>query len=181
LPVGAVFASWLVASGRSREAFSWALWFGAAILVAVASKIAFLGWGLGISAIDFTGVSGHAMLATALLPVCANEAARNVSSNLRLGAVALGYAGGLLIGASRVILGEHSLSEVVFGCVLGALVSIEFLRTAKGGRIGNAAAASAIVIFLAVVFLSAGRHAPSQYWITRAALYLSGHSSPYRR
>ena len=40
----------------------------AAILV-TATKIAFMGFGWGIARIDFTGLSGHAMLAAAIYPV----------------------------------------------------------------------------------------------------------------
>jgi hypothetical protein len=37
----------------------------------LASKMAFIGWGLGSAAFNFTGISGHAMFASAVYPFLA--------------------------------------------------------------------------------------------------------------
>src|ERR1700748_3192602 len=50
-------------------AWRWLAGVVAATAVTTASKIAFLGFGFGSAAIDFTGFSGHSMYATAILPV----------------------------------------------------------------------------------------------------------------
>jgi hypothetical protein len=53
-------AAWLVGARCWRLALAWCLLFGAALLVAAASQMAFLGWGIGVRALSFTGFSGHA-------------------------------------------------------------------------------------------------------------------------
>ena len=54
-----------------RSALRWIAGITATTLVTTVSKVAFLGFGLGIAAIDFTGFSGHSMYAWAILPVLA--------------------------------------------------------------------------------------------------------------
>src|SRR5476651_1130096 len=50
-------------------ALRWVAGIFATTFVTTASKVAFLGFGIGIAALDFTGFSGHSMYATAILPV----------------------------------------------------------------------------------------------------------------
>lgn len=40
-----------------------------AVPLTTASKLAFIGWGIGWPQIDFTGISGHAMFAAAVYPL----------------------------------------------------------------------------------------------------------------
>src|ERR1700754_4611274 len=51
------------------SALRWLAGVMSTTLVTTASKIAFLGFGIGSAAIDFTGFSGHAMYSMAILPV----------------------------------------------------------------------------------------------------------------
>src|SRR5437868_4928886 len=72
LPLVAALALWILLSARSlRPVMGWLLPLGLAILLTSLSKIAFIGWGLGIAALDFTGFSGHAMFSAAIYPVLA--------------------------------------------------------------------------------------------------------------
>jgi membrane-associated phospholipid phosphatase len=96
-----------------RSAWRWVGAIVATTAVTTASKVAFLGFGIGIAALDFTGFSGHSMYATAILPVLAAIIAG------RAGAV-FGVLLALLITYSRVNLGAHSTSEAIAGMVLGA-------------------------------------------------------------
>jgi membrane-associated phospholipid phosphatase len=96
-----------------RSAWRWVAAIVATTAVTTASKVAFLGFGIGIAALDFTGFSGHSMYATAILPVLAAIIAG------RPGAV-VGVLMALLITYSRVNLGAHSTSEAIAGLVLGA-------------------------------------------------------------
>ncbi len=96
-----------------RSAWRWMAAIVATTAVTTVSKVAFLGFGVGIAAIDFTGFSGHSMYATAILPV--------------LVAIVAGWRGGIiglllavLITYSRVLLNAHSWSEAVAGLLLGA-------------------------------------------------------------
>ena len=96
-----------------RSALRWVAGITATTVVTTISKVAFLGFGYGIAAIDFTGFSGHSMFACSILPV--------------IGAIIAGRTGtavGVLLAAlitySRVNLGAHSWSEAITGMVLGA-------------------------------------------------------------
>jgi membrane-associated phospholipid phosphatase len=98
------------------SALRWVAGICATTAVTTASKIAFLGFGYGIAAIDFTGFSGHSMYATGILPVLAAIVAG------RFGAIGGGLLA-LLITYSRVKLGAHSPSEAITGLVLGAMAA----------------------------------------------------------
>jgi membrane-associated phospholipid phosphatase len=94
------------------SALRWAGGIVANTGVVTASKIAFLGWGIGSAALDFTGFSGHSMYSMSILPVLAAIVAG------RRGAIA-GVLAALLITYSRVKLGAHSWSEAISGMALG--------------------------------------------------------------
>jgi hypothetical protein len=47
----------------------WSALFVVSLPVAAAMKIAFIGWVAGMHYVDFTGLSGHAARATAVLPI----------------------------------------------------------------------------------------------------------------
>ena len=47
----------------------WLLALAVATLITTASKVAFIGWGVGSASLNFTGISGHAMFAGAIFPV----------------------------------------------------------------------------------------------------------------
>ena len=96
-----------------RSALRWIAGIVATTAVVTASKVAFLGFGVGIAALDFTGFSGHSMYATAILPVLAAIVGG------RRGAI-IGALLAVLITYSRVNLGAHSWSEAISGMVLGA-------------------------------------------------------------
>ena len=105
-------------TGRPHRdaARAWLAGLLGATLVTTASKVAFLGFGIGSQALDFTGFSGHAMVSMAVLPVLAA-----LVGGLRGAAVGGAMAVAVLI--SRVELHAHSWSEALGGALLGALVS----------------------------------------------------------
>src|SRR5947208_3636310 len=77
LPAALAFAWWLARRSEARPLVQWWLSLMAlAALVTTITKVAFIGWGVGNAAFDFTGVSGHAMFAAAVYPLlCAGVAA----------------------------------------------------------------------------------------------------------
>ena len=99
-----------------RSALRWVAGLVATTALTTASKIAFLGFGYGIAAIDFTGFSGHSMYAWSILPVLGAIVAG------RRG-VAVGVVLAVLITCSRVNLGAHSWSEALSGLALGLAAS----------------------------------------------------------
>jgi membrane-associated phospholipid phosphatase len=157
-------------------------WLGAlalAIAITTATKVAFLGWGIGSAWLDFTGVSGHAMFATAVYPVLAHGLGSNLRGRAGAWGVACGWALAAVIGVSRVVVDAHSWSEVVAGWLVGGAVTLGVFAR-DGQRAIPPAWAAALVAWL--LFMPAGGP-PSQAhsWVTRLSLALSGHDAPYTR
>ena len=113
LPAALVITAWLIVGRAWRMAFWWCGLFCAGLLLVLATKIAFVGWGVGIRAIDFTGVSGHAMRATAVMPVMLYLILQKTPRPVCAAGVLLGFVFGVLIGRSRLIVNAHSMSEAV--------------------------------------------------------------------
>jgi len=103
-----------------RSGFKWRALAAIVITAALtlASKLAYMGWGLGISGIDFTGFSGHAAMSSAIYAVAGTLLA-GTPRPARIAGFAAGAILALLIGWSRIPLHAHSLSEVVAGLALG--------------------------------------------------------------
>ena len=140
------------------------------------SKVAFLGFGYGIAAIDFTGFSGHSMFAWSILPV--------------IGAIISGRTGTLagvvlaaLITYSRVVLGAHSWSEAITGMVLGVAAAGWTLADYLAHP--GAVRAPAWLLLLLVVWLALlPIHAPpsrTHDLVVAVSLKLSGRTRPYTR
>ncbi|MCD4547994.1 phosphatase PAP2 family protein, partial [Burkholderia pseudomallei] len=137
-PLAFAVLSWLAASRRRRAALVWALGFACAVGVVALTKFVYAGWGIGIAAWRFTGVSGHTMLGAAVYPLVAAICVRDAYPRR---ALAAGLAFALAIGMSRVLLGFHSWSEIVSGWLLGAAVAASTARCLRG--IGGARASQA--------------------------------------
>ncbi len=186
VPAALLIGLWLALDRAWRQAALWSLCFGVAVLLVAATKIAFLGWGIGIGALDFTGVSGHTTLSVSVLSVGASISLRDQSRPLRMAGIACAALAGIAIGLSRVVLHFHSVSEVAFGAALGAGVTSVFLmagRPAATGAEGGARLQPAVLGLLIVILMMTvhGRQAPTQTVLTRIALALSGRSVPYGR
>jgi membrane-associated phospholipid phosphatase len=190
LPV-AVFTALLLLlqQGTRRQACLWmALLFSAAALTTL-SKLAFIGWGLGFAAINFTGVSGHAMFSSAVYPLLlrsyagiasVGDAQIDSKRRQRL-ALSAGAALAMLVGVSRIAIGAHAFSEVLAGWLLGAVVTLLVLRLAGNGAVR---VHPVLVVVLGAWLDTMPVHLqPSQThsMVTRLALVLSGRALPYTR
>jgi len=179
----AVFA-WLQA-GRTPpdrgNAARWALTFGVAVALVVASKLAYMGWGIGSRALDFTGLSGHSMMAAAVLPVLACLLVPARHRALAAAAVAVGAALAVVVGLSRLALHLHSPAEVVAGLGVGFAASAAFIAwSARPLR----AAPWMVAGILATLALAAPLPAvslPTHGVLERIASHLAGRDQPYRR
>lgn len=181
LPAALIVAIWLLAARGWRMATVWCALFAFGLLIVTASKIAFIGWGIGVRSLDFTGFSGHAMRATSVIPVMAYLLLQPSKRLLRHAGVALGFALGAIISLSRVAVGAHSMSEALFGALLGIAVSGGFLWIARG-RSAAVPYRWLIALSMAGIFgTSHAQPAPTHRWITGVALYLSGNDRPYDR
>ena len=128
VPAGAWIAVWLGVRNRTRSsAWRWIFVFSVGCGLIAGSKIAFLGWGIGIAAINFTGFSGHTALSASVWPVACWLAASEQTHRARMTAAAFGFVLAACIGVSRLALHAHSVSEVASGYALGLTVSGSFL------------------------------------------------------
>jgi membrane-associated phospholipid phosphatase len=180
-PVALATAAWLAVGYRWKYAFAWLALLGGASAIVALSKIAFIGWGIGVRPLDFTGVSGHALMSTAVLPVAIFVALMPCRTVMRGLGLFAGLMLGALVGVSRVVLNAHSWSEVVAGCALGAVVALAFARIAWKAQAGTLSPTPVAASLAVVVFLLHGVPVPTQRWITEIALGLSGHERPYVR
>jgi hypothetical protein len=181
LATSLLLAVWLTLDCTWRSGRLWICLLAAGAALVGITKIAFLGWGIGIRAWDFTGISGHSMLSTAVFPVTLYVLMLPYSRHARLLGVLAGLGCGLLVGLSRLVLNAHSLSETVAGCALGAAVALAFVACNRGTR---ATRLSSLTVALSLVVLTGSLYQfrlPTQRWVTHLALGLSGHDRPYVR
>lgn len=181
LPVGFAAAAWLALGYRWKYTVEWLALLGSGSAIVASSKIAFIGWGIGMRPLDFTGVSGHAYMATAVMPVALFVALLPARGSLRACGVAMGLLLGALVGGSRVVVNAHSVSEVVAGWAVGAAVALAFVRIAWKAEHGKLSPTPVAASLGAVVVALHGVPVPTQHWITEIALGLSGHERPYVR
>lgn len=181
VPLAVMLAGWLVYVRRSRAAVVWLFLFCAGLGIVAASKIAYVGWGIGIASLDFKGFSGHATRAAAVAPVLTYLLLQGRSRFALSITLVVASVFGIAIAISRLILHEHSVSEVISGLLLGSIVGYSFLAWNRAPHIvvlhRNFIAAC---ILIAIPGLLA-KPAPTQHWIESVALYLSGHDQPYPR
>ena len=183
-PALACLVAWLLLEGGGRAMLrAWVAALVGVVALTLASKIAFIGWGWGIAALDFTGFSGHALVAAAIHPLLFGLSVRNEAQQ-RVG-WALGLTLALVVAASRVVIGVHSVSEVVLGYGLGALTSEVAWRAVRRGQGPRRAAPLWLpLVLIGWVGFSPG-HAPqlvdTHGIVTRVALVLSGRDRPYTR
>ena len=190
LPLALLCALWLwrqsvlsQAPEQARLARRWMGCLGVAIGLTAASKLAFFGWGWGIAAWDFTGISGHAMASAAVLPLLAWCALFGQSLRLRRLGVGFGFALAALIAYSRLKVGAHSPSEAVVGFLVGGLASLFSLQLLPRTQPVNARP-----LWLPVGLLSALLLLPvgapksrSHDWVIQLSLQLSGRAQPFVR
>jgi len=182
LPAAVLITLWLVVRRETRPlAWRWMLAIGFGGGLVAVSKIAFMGWGLGSASLDFTGFSGHTALATSVWPVLLWLSASRCNATLRWLFVALGWLLAAMIGISRLALDAHSLAEVVFGFVLGFLVSVYFLSLRQPSARPHFRS-TLLMAFLVLPALVAWRApAPTQDLLELIAVRLAGIKTPHTR
>lgn len=183
LPAAVFCLAWLLTAGAKRLALWWCLLLLSGLSLVAITKIAFFGWGVGISSLDFIGISGHAMRASAIMPVLLYALVSNASAYKRLMAVGAGIGFGVLISVSRLMVHAHSVSEVVSGFLLGAVVSAVFLwRLIHAMPVAPPRPAYTVLLLLLLLMPFFGaKPTPTERWLKYVALTLSGHDKPYSR
>lgn len=178
----ALVAAWVMLRRPDARplALRWLAVLATAALLTTASKIAFLGWGLGWAELNFTGISGHSMFAAAIYPLLIGTLAARSPRGKRLG-IAVGALLALLVGVSRVVVGAHSSSEVLAGWLVGGVAGSVALGLVRVPRVQIAPALSAsIVAWLALTptYAPASQTHPA---VVRLSLLLSGRAMSFTR
>ncbi|EQB0888061.1 TPA: phosphatase PAP2 family protein [Raoultella ornithinolytica] len=186
LPSAAAVFMVLFLRRPSRQiAWQWGLLFGITGAIVSASKLAFMGWGIGIRELDFTGFSGHTALSTAFWPIFLWLLCARGSIALRRIAMVMGYLLAGLVGYSRLAIHAHSLSEVIAGLLLGACGSALFLLLQRNSsRVVDAQLSWGGVlslIIIPVVLLNTGTKAPTQSLLGEIAVKLGPLEKPFTR
>ncbi len=184
LPMAAALSLWLL---WRRHAWplvpSWFAAMAAAALLTLVTKLAFIGWGIGSARLDFTGISGHAMCAAAVLPPLLGFTASQAARPWPLLAWLLGVALAALVAVSRLAIDVHSPSEVLAGFALGMAVSAAMAAAVRWRRRPPSAPLWLPALML-LWFTGTPATAPAvdtHGAVTRLALVLSGRDQPYTR
>ncbi len=180
-PAAVAITAWLLLGRAWRLTAWWVFLFIGGMTLVVATKIAFIGWGLGIRSLDFTGFSGHVMRATAVAPVLIYLILQKTPGFVRAMGVILGLVFGAIIAVSRLEVHAHSVSESISGWVLGAMVSVGFIWILSKAPKVKLHPWFIILSLLALLVTPYLEPTPTQRWIINAALNLSGHETPYIR
>jgi membrane-associated phospholipid phosphatase len=182
LPAAVLTALALVARPETRRlALAWMLLVLGAATLTTASKVAFIGWGLGWAAINFTGVSGHAMFASAIYPVLLVVCLSGRTPGRRRLALAAGCTLALVVAISRIAVGAHSLSEVIAGLLVGGSVSAVVLANFLAASL-TIRPLVPVLLLLWVAVTPFQLHASQTHsLVTRLALAVSGHEAPHTR
>lgn len=199
LPALLLAAIWLARSpGGGRMATLWLAATAAAALLTTATKLAFIGYGIGYAPLDFTGISGHAMFAAAVLPPLVLLAAGGGTAGgrgdgadspgrgghgrgHRTGLLLAGYTLAGAVAVSRVMVGAHSWSEVIAGAALGALCSGLALASARLPALRPTRWVPAVLLAWGVGAVIAAPPSTTHDLVTRLALAQSGRAQPYQR
>jgi membrane-associated phospholipid phosphatase len=181
LPILALVCAGLWRTGQAIAAVRWLVFIALGAALVLATKIAFLSFGIGNAALDFTGISGHATLATAVLPVWLGwllvwGRRRTVRVGLLLGLVL-----GALVAWSRVYLGAHSPSESVMGWLLGAGIACLTLHALDRRIAAPRLAQGAGLVLLLALSPSLSAYLPTHDWERYLALAVSGRGVVYTR
>lgn len=180
LPVAAAIAAWLIAGGAWKRALCWCLVFAAGLSLVALSKIAFLGWDAGIPSLEFKALSGHALCATAVIPVLFFVMLQGTSISSRRGGVVFGFCVCVALGVLLVHFKFHTASEVIASFMLGTFISLGYMRIATAlpaPGIHRWTVPLSVIVFVLVFSVK-----PSfiTHRLVDVALHLSGRDRPYQ-
>ncbi|MCP1624748.1 phosphatase PAP2 family protein [Pseudomonas nitroreducens] len=178
-PAAVFILVWLLYRRETAKAGLWVLLFGFSTALVVASKLAFMGWGIGIPNLNFTGISGHSMMAGAVLPTLAAQ----LFSSRRAGLVAAAVAAlvAVLVGLSRLAIHVHSPAEVYAGLALGLGTSAAFLGGTRIRLPPLNPALLVLVLALGMAQTVTGVRAPTHQLLERIAAHLADRDQPFQR
>jgi membrane-associated phospholipid phosphatase len=168
LPLVLAIAIALLAQGWRRGAAAWAAAVVATFATMLALKLAFLACSQSFGTPDIHTPSGHVAAATIVTGGLAALLPRRRASVLPVAVLAA-----VVVGISRLVLGAHSLPEVVLGAMVGLAGALALPLLAGPPPSGLDVRRIAIIV-AAVVVVFHGLHFPAEAHI-RATAYRVAH------
>jgi membrane-associated phospholipid phosphatase len=154
LPLVAAVALALLLQGWRRGAVVWLVAVGATFAVMLGLKLVFLACPARLGALNIDTPSGH----VAAVAIAVGGLATLLGSQR---AMAIAAAAGVVIGASRLALGLHSLAEVVLGLLVG-LSGVWALRRLAGSSPPTLNVPQIILVAVVVALVFHGLHLPAE-------------------
>jgi membrane-associated phospholipid phosphatase len=169
LPLVLAVAVALAIQGWRRGAFVWLVVVAGVFSATLALKIMFLACSPLFGPIDVHSPSGHVAAATVVTGGLAAILTRRRATILPAAVLAA-----IVIGVSRLVLGMHSLPEVIVGAIIGLAGAMALLKFAGAPPRLRVAPLVLVVVVVATVFH--GLHLPAEAAIRhtafRAAQYI---------
>jgi len=169
LPLVLATAVALAVQGWRRGAVVWLLVVAATFVAMLVLKLMFLACSPLFGPMDIHSPSGHVAAATVVAGGLAAMISRQRVSILPAALVAA-----VVIGISRLVLGMHSLPEVVLGALIGLTGAVALMRFAGPPPRLKTRPLIAVIVIVAVLFH--GLHLPAEAAIRhtafRAAQYI---------
>lgn len=162
LPLVLAVAVALAAQGWRRGAMVWLVVVGVTFFATLTFKLMFLACSPLFGPMDVHSPSGHVAAATVVSGGLAAMFTRRRTSILPAALLAA-----IVIGVSRVVLGMHSLPEVVVGALLGLAGAAALMRFAGQPPRLKTAPLLAVVVIVAMLFH--GLHLPAEAAIRHTA------------
>lgn len=183
LPMIAWITVWLIIPAKTRQdGWRWLVAVAVCGSIVTLSKLLFMGWGIGLPGLDYTGFSGHSAMSALVWPTVAALLARRGTVTVRTVAISFGVLLAVCVAVSRVLIKVHSVSEVIFGCTLGLAVAGWFLMAHP---VAQRASPKAILLLAVVAMLFVpplyGRMFPTQHLLHQVARTISGHGHVFIR
>lgn len=180
LPIFVIVAYGAWHAGQGAAARVWTFALCVATVITLVTKCLFWGWGIGSATLNFTGVSGHTLLAASVFPVLFHWLLAPAWP-WRYQGVALGLLLAAVVAMSRVVLGAHSASEVVVAWLMGLVVSGLTVRALQVNAPRPWFVRLSPFILLFALNTSTATYLPSHAWEVRLSLFLSGRDKPFER
>ena len=179
LPLACAVAALLLVARHWRAAGYWLLFFAGALATVGISKVAYLGWGTAVPALDFQALSGHAAGVTAVYPVLFYVLLQG-RPGLALGMAAAGLLLGAGLAATLVATDEHTAAEAGAGWMVGAATAAGTIRVAREAKPPRplAGLVAGLLAFATAAWAMQGAHVG--YWMIKVALALSGNTRPFQ-
>jgi membrane-associated phospholipid phosphatase len=181
LPAAGIVVGWLYLRQSHRDAMRCFAWLALAVSLVAMSKIAFFGWGVGLRSLNFTGISGHAMLASAVLPIVAYDFLPLRNPMWRWAGWFVGLLTGIAVGVSRVMMEAHSPAESIAGCVLGALIALVVIRSSSQNTPSLSPKWVVVPILALILLFTYGKPWDMEDSLITVSLAISGHDQPFSR